>query len=631
MSVQFEQQLILMSEKFRIELPTRYKEINQLFELVVNDNKHESLESLKQQLHRLTGAAGTFGLEKISHAALQLNAFLETVIPASLHSLDPNNRQLLLYLNEQLALEMLANSSCSNELREFSPVQNEINNTKRIIIIEDDSHQAERFKLVLSAQGYDVTVYHDAQPELFIGDNCCNNLPDLFLVDMILHDDKNAGAKFIRQLQQQSKKLPPVIFTSVRDDFEARLEAVRAGSSRYLLKPFSDEDLINSVQSLTEKEFPPYRVLIIDDEPLVADFFVTTMTNANIIAEAIYSPFEAIDKVSEFQPELIVMDIIMPGCNGLELAAMIRQQEHYSKLPIVFLSADNSLQNRLSAMSVGVDDFIPKGIEPYQIIASIKSRLNKARIINNLTDKLTIEREKAEKANIAKSRFLSFISHELKTPLHAILGYSNLLKFDALSDSQLEMVDEIHNSGKLQLELIHDLMDIKMIEEGMITLTPYLFSLNELIQNTLNTVKSQTIANNISIKTVIEDKIEIEMDEKRLRQILLNLLSNAIKYNKENGAVTITAEKNDINLTITVKDTGIGMSKQCLANIFSEFERAEAQHSDIEGTGLGLSITKGLVDLMGGTIYVCSELEQGSIFVITFPITNHIPTMSEIL
>ncbi|MDH5358808.1 MAG: response regulator [Gammaproteobacteria bacterium] len=622
MSSEFEHKLQAMSEKFRSELPSRYEVIKQLFDDVVVNGNISKCDFLKQELHRLTGSAGTFGLEKVSSASLQLEAFLRTAFTSS--TLSPENKELLHHLYEQLSLEVRSTSLCEYvgaSTRPSSNVQDDIfsSKRKRIVIIEDDQLLAEHYHALLTEHDYDVSIYNES-PLISEDSDCCRTMPDLFLVDMVLGKDKNAGAEFIKQLQKTATILPPIIFASVRDDFDARLSAVRAGGSRYLVKPFSDQELITSVKSLTEKETPPYRVLIIEDEKEIADHFVITMENAGIIAEAVYNPFEAIDKVKHFQPELIMMDIHMPGCNGLELATMIRHQEHYSKLPIVFLSADYGLQSRLSAMSIGVDDFIPKGIEPYQIIASVKSRLNKARLINSLTDNLTNEREKAEKANRSKSQFLSYISHELKTPLNVILGYCDLFRQDNLSPEQLEMVSEIQNCGEMQLELIYDLLDLNMIEEGKVSLEPRLLQLNELITNVLSIIKGQSHRFYIEFEIDMADNLLITTDERRLRQILLNLLSNAVKYNKQKGRVKITAFKaDDDTLTLSIADTGRGISEHSMEKLFTPFERLEAEKTDIEGTGLGLGITKSLIELMGGTITADSTLGEGSTFTITLP------------
>ncbi len=628
MTKKFEQKLQAMSEKFRMDLSTRFSEIDTLFEQVIEPLPTENIASLKQLLHRLTGSAGSFGLDKISHASLKLDIFLNSAFSVQSTSLSKENKEILLHLRDQLALEVQLSALCNDYIPAIHlPSSNadsaepRAHNARRIVIIEDDEQQAVRYHTLLNAQDYDVTIIAD--PELHKCDEygCCADMPILFIVDMMLGERKYAGAEFIGSLQQRGHSLPPVIFASVFDDFDTRLRAVRAGGSRYLVKPFSDTQLLNSVRSLTEKETPPYRVLIIDDEQELANYFVAIMENAGMIAQAINNPMDAITKVKQFEPELILMDIHMPICNGLELATMIRHQESYAQIPIFFLSADYQLQNRLSAIAIGADDFIQKGIEPYQLVVSVKARLNKARLINTLTDKLIYARKKAESANQSKSNFLSFISHELKTPLNATLGYSQLLSMEDLTLDQQEMVADIYASGKIQLSLINDLLDLSMIEERKLKFNLEYVNLNHEINKVLALIKLSAQQRNISIEIDIADQVEVEVDVKRLQQVLLNLLSNAVKYNKNNGKIKLTVIKTETAIIMSIADTGLGISESSLVAIFTPFERNGTEKTNIEGTGLGLGITKKLVELMGGSITVSSRLNEGSTFTITLPAT----------
>lgn len=627
MSTEFEQKLQLMSEKFRIELPIRYQEIDRLFDSMTTSMGVEDLSLLKQQLHRLTGSAGTFGLDKVSAASLKLEAFLDSDFGWQ----STASKEILFHLRDQLSLEVGLSATRNKPIKNLGNSLNEISSPtiqKRIVVIEDDVVQAEHYQNLLTQYGYLVDVYIDIEQcaAQFSAVSESMDMPTLFIVDMMLGEDKHAGSAFIEQLQQQGiNSLPPVIFASAYDDFESRLAAVRAGGSRYFVKPFSDEHLLDSIRSLTEKETPPYRVLIIDDDQEVVDYFMTTMQNAGITAKGIINPLEAFEQLKQFQPELILIDIHMPECNGLELAAMIRHQESYAKLPIVFLSADYRLQSRLSAMTLGADDFIQKGIEPYQIVASVKSRLNKARLIETLTNKLTKAREKAEKMSQSKSKFLSFISHELKTPLNSILGFSQLLKADELSEEQHEMVANIYNSGEMQLGLINDLLDLAMIEEGKIKLHPDTHSLNEIVKDSVSFFQIAARQMELNIEVSMPDDIELYIDGRRLQQILLNLLSNAVKYNKKQGRIMLSVVQANDEIKFIIEDTGRGISAQSMVNIFSPFERHGAENSTIEGTGLGLGIIKSLTELMGGNITVSSTLNQGSLFTVTLPLSASDP------
>ncbi len=239
----------------------------------------------------------------------------------------------------------------------------------------------------------------------------------------------------------------------------------------------------------------------------------------------------------------------------------------------------------------------------------------------------SIAKEKAEKANNAKSTFLASMAHELRTPMNAILGFSQLIKMDSRDDSTTDSVNEIIGAGKHLLELINQLLDLSKIESGTAKLSISAHSLNRLVGECLSTIGPIADSNSISIMNHIDasSEIYIAVDKTRFRQVVLNLLSNAIKYNCEAGSVTIEVDIRDENfVSLSVTDTGKGLTDKQKKHLFNAYDRVGAEKSDIEGTGLGLVISKDLVELMDGEIGVESELGKGTTFWITMPIAEYV-------
>ncbi len=227
-------------------------------------------------------------------------------------------------------------------------------------------------------------------------------------------------------------------------------------------------------------------------------------------------------------------------------------------------------------------------------------------------------KQEAERANRAKSEFLSRMSHELKTPLNAILGYSNLMKIEAGQDYD-PRIDKILFSGQHLLDLINESLDVVRVEQNAISLTFQPVDLGEVITDCVALLQPDAEKNQVTLKTSSEDLVLVT-DHQRMRQIMLNLVSNAIKYNRARGEVTISArDKDGTRIEILVEDSGIGMSAEELEQLFRPFTRFGERQDSVEGHGIGMMITHQLVQAMGGEIDVASEPGTGTRVSITLP------------
>ena len=234
-----------------------------------------------------------------------------------------------------------------------------------------------------------------------------------------------------------------------------------------------------------------------------------------------------------------------------------------------------------------------------------------------LETSLTEAKLAADKANIAKSRFLTSMSHELRTPLNAILGFSQLMLMNqdkTLTDKNREHLDYILSSGRHLMELVDDILDLAKIESGNLSVSFEPISCAEIVEETAEMLRSAAAKKNIKIEYEIDPSLSILADRGRLMQILVNLLSNAVKYNKDSSSVKIKAERRDGMIRLTVCDKGRGIPYAQQKNIFQPFNRLGAEMSDIEGTGIGLAISKQLAEAMHGSLGFYSEENVGSDF-----------------
>ncbi len=276
-------------------------------------------------------------------------------------------------------------------------------------------------------------------------------------------------------------------------------------------------------------------------------------------------------------------------------------------------------------------DFIQRAIaELHRKIVSEEQKnkelSERAQIIRLQNEQIKLSKEKAEESNRLKSAFLSNMSHEIRTPMNAVLGFTEILKTTELSNKQKEYIQIIENSGKHLLNLINDIIDISKLESNQIKCEESKCNLNYLLNElkdffTLNLIKENKENIKIILTKGFNDGQDIILtDAMRLRQILINLIGNAVKFT-DKGRIEISYVLNkDSMLEFSVKDSGIGIPKSQLNNIFERFIQAnESTEKKYGGTGLGLAIAKACTNLLNGDIRVKSEVGKGAEFIFTIP------------
>lgn len=268
-----------------------------------------------------------------------------------------------------------------------------------------------------------------------------------------------------------------------------------------------------------------------------------------------------------------------------------------------------------------------ESIELYTMIHQYNDELenNNARLehlVEERTHRLREAVDSAEQANKAKSLFLSNMSHEFRTPLNAIMGFTQLLITDSVdppSPAQAESLDFIFKGSQHLLTLINQVLDLAKIEAGQISLALEPVAINSLIEDCIAMVQILAVEKDVSI--TVSNKVFkfVHADYVRLKQVLINLLSNAIKYNKPNGTLTIDCVQDESTIKVNVIDTGIGIPLDNQQNVFTSFSRLGQENSGIEGTGVGLALSKALIEAMEGSMGFTSIAGEGSVFWFKLP------------
>jgi signal transduction histidine kinase len=268
-------------------------------------------------------------------------------------------------------------------------------------------------------------------------------------------------------------------------------------------------------------------------------------------------------------------------------------------------------------------EFRPEVIELLKTFATQSVlAIQNARLFREIEDKS----RQIEAANRHKSEFLANMSHELRTPLNAIIGFSEVLGerlFGELNEKQAEYTEDILSSGRHLLSLINEILDLAKVEAGRMELELAPFDLPLAIDNARTFVRERATRHGITVDVKVDERLgEFVGDERKIKQILLNLLSNAVKFTPEGGRIGINAIESNGAVEISVTDTGIGIAPEDQPRIFEEFRQvgSDYEHKS-EGTGLGLTLAKKFVELHGGKIWLTSEVDKGSRFTFTLPVT----------
>src|SRR3990172_8164459 len=298
---------------------------------------------------------------------------------------------------------------------------------------------------------------------------------------------------------------------------------------------------------------------------------------------------------------------ITPGFEALAFKASRGIEDSYD---LTYICKDGSRFPAIVSITALRDDY--NEIIGYLLIGADNS------VRKQVEAELTNAKAAAEKANLAKSEFLSSMSHELRSPLNAILGFAQLMESGSPlpTPTQKESIGQILKAGWYLLELINEVLDLALIESGKLSLSLESVPLVDVMLECQAMIEPQAQKSGIRMTFPPSDcPFYIKADRTRLKQVLINLLSNAIKYNREGGTVIVDCTASTAKrIHISVQDTGEGLSPEKLAQLFQPFNRLGQEASAEEGTGIGLVVSKRLVELMGGEIGVESTVGKGSVF-----------------
>ena len=386
---------------------------------------------------------------------------------------------------------------------------------------------------------------------------------------------------------------------------------------------------------------PVPKILLVDDEPRNLRILEGILAPLRYDLRRAGSGQEALEQIAADPPDLVLLDVMMPGLSGFDVCSRLKSQPLTRFIPVVLVTALTDRESKITGIEAGADDFINKPVDAHELRVRAQSLLRVKRLHDELQQK-TVEleesnqalqqangeiaeaREAADAANQAKSEFLTSMSHELRTPMNAIMGFTEMVlrkAGDLLPERHRDNLTKVIHSADRLLELINGLLDLSKIEAGRMDVKAERFDVEKLIEDCCAEVIPLVKPGVKLDYRVPDDTGEAHTDQGRLRQIIINLLSNALKYT-EKGKVAVRVAKEgeeEASLRIAVVDTGVGIPAAALDTIFEEFQQVKGSDPQRKGTGLGLPITKGFAELLGGSVSVESEVGRGSTFTVQIP------------
>jgi two-component system sensor histidine kinase/response regulator len=365
-------------------------------------------------------------------------------------------------------------------------------------------------------------------------------------------------------------------------------------------------------------------ILVVDDISKNLQIVGTLLRKEDYRVVPATSGAQALERVRVGPPDLILLDLMMPEMDGLEVCRRLKADPLTQRVPVIFLTASNEMEHLVSGFEAGAVDYVTKPFNPPELLARVRTHLE-----------LKHARERLREMNEEKNEFMGIVAHDLRNPLGAIRGYAEMVleemqsvrpsppeDFARAVSEVTQCTTRIHDASQRMAEMVRNLLDANRIERGEMKLSVAPAELKALAASVVESQRSRATAKQQSLALESEaEPVNVLVDQGLMVQVLENLVSNAVKYSPPGKPIFVRLKTNGSAARCEVQDQGPGLSAEDQKRLFGKFARLSAKPTGGEhATGLGLSIVKRMVEAMNGQVWCESEPGKGATFIVQLPV-----------
>ncbi|HEY8656414.1 MAG TPA: response regulator [Candidatus Limnocylindria bacterium] len=506
----------------------------------------------------------------------------------------------------------------------------------RILIVEDEMNNLDVARRIVLAAGHEALVAMDGQTGLEIARV---ERPDAILMDLLL--PKMDGWAVTRAIREEpwAAELPIIAVSALAMDAD-RERAREAGCSDFVTKPYAPAELravlnryfsdgtaprrvARATEAAVTQVIPAERlgtILVVDDEPANVELLVRRLNGNGYATITASNGHEAIVRAATDVPDLILMDVMMPGIDGWESTRLLKADPKTAQIPVIFVTARDRAEDVAEGFEVGGVMYVHKPFEAVELFARVRSAL----FTKRLQDDLRRKNEDLRRLEQSRLELIGMLGHDIRNLANSVVAFLQLARMGELTPDRPEfgqLLSLSESNIAEVLRMVNALLDVYKIEEGRLEAVPQVNDFTEVVERSLSQLIPEAMSKRITLENGVPAGTPVFVDAGLIVRVLTNLISNGIKHTPSGGTVRVTAEPQPgaaDSIVVRVSDTGPGISEADAAHVFDRFFQTEGGRSR-GGTGLGLAFCKLAIELHGGTIHVAGAGAPGAVVQFTIP------------